>query len=121
MPEIKTGKILIQRDETDPEKKAKLFYSKLPPISDKTRIILCDPMLATGGSVCCATKVLVEHGASETNILFVNVVSCPVGLENYNKAFPNVQVLTAAIDKELNEEKYIVPGLGDFGDRYYGT
>merc|ERR1712130_192308 len=82
-------------------------------------VILCDPMLATGGSACGALKILIEHGCKEENILFLNTVSAPEGLKCLYKKYPKVKVLTAAVDSHLNEDKYIVPGLGDFGDRYY--
>lgn len=125
-PGIKVGKILIQRDETDPLKRPKLFYSKLPQNLDAATckgVLLCDPMLATGGSAIAATKVLVEAGLdlAKTKLVFLNCVSCPEGVEAYCTAFPQAKVITTSIDSHLNEDKYIVPGLGDFGDRYYGT
>eukprot|EP01031_Cornospumella_fuschlensis_P038272 gene38272-46507_t len=117
-PEIRTGKILIQRDEetTLP----KLFYCKLPNLESK-QILLLDPMLATGGSAKVAVEELISHGASEENIIFFNVVSCPAGLNNLLSAYPKMKIVTAEIDAGLNEKAYIIPGLGDYGDRYYGT
>lgn len=118
-PDVKTAKILIQRDEETAE--PKLFYSKLAPSIDKLDVVLCDPMLATGGSAVMAINVLKEAGVKEENIFFWNVISCPEGLQRLAKDAPGVRILTAALDERLNEQKYIVPGVGDFGDRYYGT
>eukprot|EP00946_MAST-07B_sp_MAST-7B-sp1_P000310 g310.t1 len=119
---ISVGKILCQRDESDPEKKATLFYSKLPKdIKKKKVVLLVDPMLATGGSASLAIEKLVEAGVDPAKIVFLNVVSCPEGLQRLQDEWPDVKVITAAVDKELNEDKFIVPGLGDFGDRYYRT
>lgn len=118
-PDSKTAKILIQRDEQTAL--PKLFYSKLPPSVDKLSVLLCDPMLATGGSALTAIQVLKEAGVKEESILFLNVVSCPEGLRALAEKASRVRILTAALDEKLNDSKYIVPGLGDFGDRYYGT
>lgn len=117
--DAKTAKILIQRDEETAE--PKLFYSKLPPGIDKLQVILCDPMLATGGSAVMAIDVLKEAGVKEESILFLNVISCPEGLKKLAEKTPGVRILTAQLDECLNERKFIVPGLGDYGDRYYGT
>lgn len=119
---ISVGKILMQRDEDDEGKRPKLYYSKLPEtIADCRSVLLVDPMLATGGSAVLAIKVLVDAGVKEDNILFLVVVAAPEGIEAVHKAYPGVRIVAAEIDKCLNEDKYIVPGLGDFGDRYYGT
>jgi uracil phosphoribosyltransferase len=118
-PDSKTAKILIQRDEETAL--PKLFYSKLPPAMGELNVILCDPMLATGGSAMTAIQVLKEAGVKEESILFLNVVSCPEGLKVLAEQAPGVRILTAAVDANLDEQKCIVPGLGDFGDRYYGT
>jgi len=118
---ISVGKILCQRDESDPLKRAKLFYSKLPKNISKKKVLLVDPMLATGGSASLAIHELVKAGVQSHNIVFLNVVSCPAGLKRLEQDWPAVQVITAAIDPILNADKFIVPGLGDFGDRYYRT
>ena len=83
--------------------------------------MLLDPMLATGGSAVTAVDVLLEKGAKAKNIIFVNIVAVQEGIAKLATAHPDVQVVTSAIDPILNEKKYIVPGLGDFGDRYFGT
>jgi len=121
VPDVKVGKILMQRDEEDPEKKAKLYYSKLPPKVENMTVLLCDPMLATGGSAIGALKVLIEAGVKQKNILFLITVAAPEGLEKLYKEYNELRIVCAALDSHLNEHKYIVPGLGDFGDRYYGT
>jgi uracil phosphoribosyltransferase len=118
-PDSKTAKILIQRDEQTAE--PKLYYSKLPENIKDLHVVLCDPMLATGGSAMMAIDVLKEAGVKEESILFINVVSCPEGLKRLAEGAPGVKILTAGVDTCLNEAKFIVPGLGDFGDRYYGT
>ena len=82
---------------------------------------MLSPQLATGGSAITAIDVLKEAGVAEENILFINVVSCPEGLKNLAEKTPGVRILTGAVDEGLNETKFIVPGLGDYGDRYYGT
>eukprot|EP00416_Gambierdiscus_australes_P045778 CAMPEP_0171102836 /NCGR_PEP_ID=MMETSP0766_2-20121228/58580_1 /TAXON_ID=439317 /ORGANISM="Gambierdiscus australes, Strain CAWD 149" /LENGTH=227 /DNA_ID=CAMNT_0011563197 /DNA_START=52 /DNA_END=735 /DNA_ORIENTATION=- len=119
IPDAKTAKILIQRNEETAL--PKLYYSKLPEDICDLQVILCDPMLGTGGSSLMAIGVLKEAGVKEENIFFINVVSCPEGLKALEQNAPGVRILTAALDDCLNEAKYIVPGLGDFGDRYYGT
>ena len=121
-PACRVGKILIQRDESHPEKIPKLFYSKLPPGVRSMYVLLCDPMLATGGSAIMALKVLVEdYGVDPTKIIFANMICAPEGLQRMEKEFPAVKVVTACIDECLNDEKFIVPGLGDYGDRFFNT
>jgi uracil phosphoribosyltransferase len=118
VPEAAVGKILIQRNEETAE--PQLFYDKLPPLAGKT-VVLLDPMLATGGSALCAVKVLLEQGAKIEDITFFNVVSCPEGLARFAEEAPGLKVVTGCIDEKLNEQKYIVPGLGDYGDRFFNS
>jgi len=120
------GKILIQRDENSFSKSAiDLGYSKLPDlVSSFDAIFLCDPMLASGGSAVKAIDILCnKYNLREhtSKIVFVNLICCPEGLEVMAKTYPEVKIVTACIDSYLNDDKYIVPGLGDFGDRFYGT
>jgi len=119
LPELKTAKILIQRNEETAL--PMLYYSKLPPNISQLHVVLCDPMLATGGSALMAIEVLKKAGVKEENILFINVVSCPEGLKALADKAPLVRILTCGLDTHLNSAKFIVPGVGDFGDRYYGT
>lgn len=121
VPDASVGKILMQRDEEDPEKKAKLYYSKLPKDINTKKVMLVDPMLATGGSAIGAINVLVDAGVPSANILFLVTVAAPEGVKKVFETFPELKMICLAVDECLNEEKFIVPGLGDFGDRYYGT
>ena len=87
----------------------------------KRYVLLLDPMLATGGSVCKAIEVLKQYKVKEERIVFINLISCPEGIKRLSKEFPKVRIVTGFIDKELNSHAFIMPGLGDFGDRYFGT
>lgn len=80
-----------------------------------------DPMLGTGGSAKCAIQVLLDHGVIQNQILFVSMIAAPEGISAVRSSYPEVKIITASIDKGLNERKFIVPGLGDFGCRYFGT
>ena len=116
-PAVKVGKILIQRDESHPDKIAKLFYSKLPPTAgtpETPYVLLCDPMLATGGSALKAIEVLVgdKYKVAPENIIFANMICAPEGLKKMAETYPQIKIVTAAIDDCLNEHKFIVPGLG---------
>ncbi|KAJ2997581.1 Uracil phosphoribosyltransferase, synthesizes UMP from uracil [Globomyces sp. JEL0801] len=108
---IRIGKILIQRDENTAL--ANLYYSKLPPDVANRTCLLLDPMLATGGSAIKAIELLIEHQVPE--------VCCPEGLQKIFETYPNISIVTAAVDEKLDDKKYILPGLGDFGCRYFGT
>lgn len=95
------------------------YYDKVPVNVAAAEVLLLDPMLATGNSACEAASLLKAHGAR--NIEFLCVVACPSGLEEFHKQHPDIPIITAAIDPELDDHGYIVPGLGDAGDRYFGT
>lgn len=120
-PDIACGKILIQRDEDSAEKLPRLFYVKLPQDVGQCSVLLTDPMCATGSSAIMAIRELTRRGVSEDRIVFLNVVSCPEGLDALFAACPRVRVVTAAVDSHLDGNKYIVPGLGDYGDRCVGS
>lgn len=120
-PGVGIGKILIQRDESRADKAPVLYYKKLPRNITECFCILVDPMLATGGSAKRAIKVLLEAGVAEEKIMFINLICCPSGLKSLHDDYPQIKVITCCVDPELNEHKFIVPGLGDYGDRYYGT
>lgn len=120
-PGICVGKILIQRNESLPEKPAELFYTKLPKDIANMHILLCDPMLATGGSALQAIKSLIEHGVNPAKIVFANMICAPEGLLEMAKSYPMIKIVTVCVDRYLNDEKYIVPGLGDYGDRFFNT
>ncbi|KAH7122699.1 uracil phosphoribosyltransferase [Dendryphion nanum] len=114
---VRIGKILIQRDEET--SKPKLYYDKLPEDIADRWVLLLDPMLATGGSALMAVDVLKSRGVPEDHILFLNLIASPEGAKNFAERFPQVRVVTAFVDQGLDEKNYIVPGLGDFGDRFY--
>jgi len=117
VPTARVGFVGIYRDE-----KTKLpvtYYHRLPPQTEGGLCIVIDPMLATGGSTVATLDMLKAGGAA--TIIVVCIVTCPEGLKKVRDAHPDVTVYTAAIDDHLNERKYIVPGLGDAGDRLYGT
>ena len=121
-PSIPIGMILVQRDETTLEKKPIFYFSKLPKTLQDKKILICDPMLATGGTIICAINELLKHGVVQENITFMNVICWEGGIQKVFEAFPNIKVITGSIDRQmLPNAKYIAPGLGDFGCRYYGT
>jgi len=114
--DVRVGYIGLERDETTAV--ARAYYCKLPPICT-SRVLLLDPMLATGGSAAQAIEVLLKAGAHD--IVHICVVAAPEGVRLLNERFPQVRIVAASIDRGLNDRKFIVPGLGDFGDRLYGT
>ncbi|EGC45048.1 uracil phosphoribosyltransferase [Histoplasma capsulatum var. duboisii H88] len=114
---VRIGKILIQRD--DDTWQPKLFYEKLPKDIANRWVLLLDPMFATGGSATMAVDVLKSKGVPEDRILFLNLIASPSGVADFAQKYPKLRVVTAFIDQGLDEKKYIIPGLGDFGDRYY--
>lgn len=117
LPDVSVAHIGMFRNETTHRPES--YYFKAPAHLANADVILVDPMLATGFSATGAVAQLKAAGA--TSIRFVCLVSCPPGLEQLRGAHPDVEIFTAAIDPELNERAYIVPGLGDAGDRYFGT
>jgi uracil phosphoribosyltransferase len=117
VPRARVGHIGLQRDEMTAV--ASQYYAKLPPALDKSFVLMIDPMLATGGSAVAALDLLRAAGARDIRI--VCIVAAPEGLSVVERHHPGVVVYTPVIDRGLNERKFIVPGLGDFGDRLYGT
>lgn len=115
-PEVDVGYVGLERDETSLAPKS--YYEKLPPIEGRV-VLLLDPMLATGGSAAAACAALKRRGPS--GIRFVCVVAAPEGVAKIEGDHPDVPIFTAAVDRQLNERGYILPGLGDFGDRLFGT
>ena len=120
LPNVRIGKILIQRKE-DGSAEAQLFYTKVPQDISERTVLLLDPMLATGGSAICAIAELIKMGVKEEHITFLNMVAAPEGIKAVLSVYPKIKIISCALDKELNEQKYILPGLGDVGDRYFGT
>ena len=117
LPDAPVGHLGLYRDEAT--LRPVTYYSRLPKNVDEATVLLLDPMLATGQSAAAAVSILKSHGAH--SITFVSVVACPAGIAHLQHAHPEVPIITAAIDPELNNVGYIVPGLGDAGDRYFGT
>jgi uracil phosphoribosyltransferase len=115
-PDVTVGYVGLERDHATFE--PSLYYSKLPPLEGRA-ILLLDPMLATGGSASAACDALKQAGAEQVTLL--SVVSAPEGIAHLQKVHQEVDILTASIDDGLDEHAYIVPGLGDFGDRLFGT
>ena len=93
----------------------------MPADLTEREILLLDPMLATGGSAIAAIGALIKRGADIKSIKFLCLVSAPEGIKNLTEAYPQLQIYTASVDEKLNENGYIVPGLGDAGDRIFGT
>jgi len=117
VPGARVGHIGLQRDESTAV--ASQYYAKLPPGLDRSWVLVIDPMLATGGSAVAALDLLQRAGARHVRI--VCIVAAPEGVRLVEQRHPDVTIYTPAVDRFLNDQKYIVPGLGDFGDRLYGT
>ena len=117
IPTAKVGHIGLYRDEKTLEPHE--YYAKFPPCITESTVLVVDPMLATGGSVCHAVDVVKRTGAKD--IKYVGLVGAPEGVGRVRSAHPDVDIYLAALDEKLNENGYIVPGLGDCGDRLYGT
>jgi uracil phosphoribosyltransferase len=115
-PNVSVGYVGLERDHETAV--ARSYYCKLPPLAG-TRVIVVDPMLATGGSAAQAINVVKSAGGTE--IVFVCIVASPEGVAVMQQAHPEVPIYTGSLDRELDSRKYILPGLGDFGDRLYGT
>jgi uracil phosphoribosyltransferase len=118
-PSVRIGKILIQRDKVT--KRPHLYYSALPEDIARRHVLLLDPMLATGGTALTAIQVLLDKGVAEDRIVFINLITVPEGITAVCRRYPAVRIVTSAIDERLNENAYMMPGIGDFGDRYFGT
>jgi uracil phosphoribosyltransferase len=116
IPNVRVGFAGVARDEETalPQE----YYSKLPDLSDST-VIICEPMLATGGSLSWAVDKVKSSGA--TNVTALCVVTAPQGVKRMKEDHPDVKIVAASFDRELNDDFYIVPGLGDMGDRLFGT
>lgn len=117
IPSAKIGHIGLYRD---PETHLPVeYYCKLPEDIENRQVFVVDPMLATGGSAVAAIDFLKQHGCQ--NITMMNIIGCPEGVKAVQEAHPDVDIYLAALDERLNEHAYIIPGLGDAGDRIFGT
>lgn len=117
VPDAKVGHLGMYRDEKTHEPVD--YYSKLPEGLNNALVLLVDPMLATGGSANDAIGFLKQQGADQ--IRFISLISAPEGLKRIQIKYPDVSIITASVDEKLNDDAFIVPGLGDAGDRYFGT
>jgi uracil phosphoribosyltransferase len=117
IPNARVGFIGLKREETT--LRAQFYHQSLPKNLGRFEVILIDPMLATGGSAVAALDLLTEQGAKHVRL--VNLVAAPEGIRRVQKSYPKLPIFTAAIDRRLNEKGYILPGLGDAGDRLFGT
>ena len=117
IPSAKIGHIGLYRDPVTHEPVE--YYCKLPEDVGNRVVFVVDPMLATGGSAVAAIDFLKKHGCK--NIIMMNIIGCPEGIKRVLEAHPDVDIYMAACDERLNENKYIIPGLGDAGDRIFGT
>ena len=117
LPAARVGFIGLKREETT--LRAMFYHKSLPKNLGRFEVLLIDPMLATGGSSVAALDLLYELGAK--HVRMVNLVAAPEGIRRVNAAYPRLPIFTAAVDRKLNEKGYILPGLGDAGDRLFGT
>lgn len=117
IPTAKVGHVGLYRDKNTLEPHE--YYAKFPPCITEASVLVVDPMLATGGSACHAIDILKKRGV--TDIVYVGLVGAPEGVARLQKEHPDVDIFLAALDEKLNESCYIVPGLGDCGDRLFGT
>lgn len=115
-PDAEVGHIGLYRDE---QHHAKQYYAKLPKHLDQKKIFLMDPMLATGGSALAAIEMLNDHHAKD--ITFISVLAAPEGIKKIQETHPDLTIICAAIDRQLDDRAYILPGLGDAGDRIFNT
>jgi uracil phosphoribosyltransferase len=117
IPHARVGFIGLKREETT--LRAATYHKSLPPELGQFEVVLIDPMLATGGSTVAAMDLLTELGAKRVRL--VNLVAAPEGIRRVHSHYPNLPIFTAAVDRKLNEKGYILPGLGDAGDRLFGV
>ncbi len=119
MLDVKIGKVLVQRDaETQ---RRTLLYSKLPQDINQHHVLLLDPVLASGSSAICALEHLIEAGIKQEQISFLTCIACPEGVANVLTKFPKVTLVCTMVDSRLDSQKNLVPGIGEFSDRYFGT
>lgn len=113
------GFLGLRRDEKTAI--ANLYYKNFPKIKHTDDVILLDPMIATGGTGLQAIKILKESGVAEDKIIFVSIICSKEGVNRIKKEYPSVNIIYVAQDEKLTDKKFIIPGLGDFGDRFFGT
>ena len=116
-PEARVGFVGLERDERTAQ--ARGYYQKLPAGLAGARVMILEPMLATGGSAIATLEIV--HAAGATDVRLISVVAAPEGVRAVHERFPTATIFAAVLDRGLNDRKFILPGLGDFGDRYFGT
>jgi uracil phosphoribosyltransferase len=117
--DAKIGILGLKRDEKTA--KANLYYKNIPDLKKTDHIFLLDPMIATGGTIKDSIKILKKEKIQEKNIHIFGIIASEEGIRSIKKEYPHVKIDVVGLDPKLNQAKYIVPGLGDFGDRYFGT
>ncbi|KAK4477360.1 hypothetical protein RD792_016581 [Penstemon davidsonii] len=117
---IKIGKILIHK-EVKNDQQLQLIYEKLPSDIASRHVLLLDPVLATGNSAVKVISVLLSKGVAESNIIFLNLIAAPQGIHAVCTKFPRLKIVTSEIDMSVNSDMHVIPGMGEFGDRYFGT
>lgn len=117
LPDVKVGFVGMQRDEETAV--ASEYYWKLPALTESSTVLITDPMLATGGSLQYLLRQIAPKKVKAIKIICV--IAAPEGVQLISEEFPHVQIYTGSLDERLNDKKYIMPGLGDYGDRYFGT
>jgi uracil phosphoribosyltransferase len=118
-PDAPVGVVGLKRDEKTAI--AHWYYENVPQFEPTSQIVILDPMIATGGTGIETLTFLEKKGALQKNIMYASIVSAPEGIDLIKKEFPTIDIICAAHDKGLTKEKFIIPGLGDFGDRFFGT
>ena len=117
--QARVGFMGLKRDEKTAI--AHEYYRNIPQVKKNSAVIILDPMIATGGSAVATINALKKSGVSLSQIIFVGLIAAPEGIQYLKRRFPALKLVVGVVDKSLNKKKYILPGLGDFGDRYFGT
>lgn len=118
-PDASVGFFGMRRDEFT--KTPHLYYENLPSLAPDYNVIVIDPMIATGGSGAVALEKVMQCKVPPANIIYVGIIAAPEGVAKLKLKAPNLRIVVAAVDEKLNRDAFIVPGIGDFGDRYFGT
>ena len=118
-PDASVGFFGMRRDEET--KLPHLYYQNIPPLSPDHNVIIIDPMIATGGSGALALEKVLSKNVPDSNIVYVAIIGAPEGIEKIKQTAPNINLVVAQVDERLNQDAFIIPGIGDFGDRYFGT
>ncbi|WP_171163604.1 uracil phosphoribosyltransferase [Streptomyces sp. I05A-00742] len=119
LPDIRIGKILMQRDKET--KQPHHYYTSLPADITEGHVLVMEPMIATGGTLLATIQLLLDKGIAEENIIFINFITVPEGIDTVCRRYPKVRIVTSSVEQRLNENAYMIPGIGDFGDRFFGT